>query len=304
MALSLETLNFQHLRYFWVVARAGSIARATTELHLTQPTISVQLALLERAVGTPLFERQGRRRVLTDAGQLVFRYADELFRTGRALTEALARGEGTHPARLVVGISDALPKLTTWRLLEPALALDPSPVITCRIGKTDQLVAALAAHTVDVVLADAPVPPASPVRTFNHLLGECGVTVFAIPTLARRFARRFPRSLDDAPLLLPTENTAMRRAIDAWCIAHAINPRIVAEVEDVALLQVFGQAGLGLFIAPTVVEAQIRRQYGVSVVGRVAEVRERFYAISVERRLGHPAVIAITQAARERLFGA
>jgi len=299
---SLNTLNYQHLLYFWVVAREGSIARATTVLHLTQPTISTQLKTLEQALDAVLFERRGRNLVLTETGQLVFRYADEIFRAGRELTEALAHGGGAMPTRLVVGISDSLPKLTTWRLLQPALALTPRFRLTCRIDKTERLVADLAIHALDVVLADAPVSPSSPVRTFSHLLGECGVTIFAADALARRYTRNFPRSLDGAPFVLQTENTALRRALDAWCLTHDIRPQITCEVEDVALLQVFGQEGMGLFAAPTVVEAQIRKQYGVRVVGRLPEVHAQFYAISAERKLMHPGVVALSNAARTRLF--
>lgn len=301
-APTLHTLNYQHLLYFWVVAREGSIARATTVLHLTQPTISAQLKLLEGALGAPLFARRGRARELTETGHLVFTYADEIFRTGRELTAALHRGTGAAPSRLIVGISDALPKLTTWRLLKPALDLVPRLRLTCRIDKTERLVADLAVHALDLVLADTPVSPALPVRMFNHLLGECGVTIFGVDALARQHRRGFPQSLDGAPFLLPTENTATRRSFDAWCLAHDIAPHIVAEVEDVAILQVFGQEGMGLFAAPTVVEAQIKRHYGVRVVGSLPEVRERFYAISAERKLAHPAVLALTESARTRLF--
>ncbi|MBC7670774.1 MAG: LysR family transcriptional regulator [Polaromonas sp.] len=298
----MNTLNFQHLLYFWVVAREGSITRASAVLNLTQPTISTQLKTLERALGATLFERRGRTLVLTDTGQLVLRYADEMFRTGRELAHALARGTGEMPARLVVGVSDALPKLTTWRLLQPALAIVPKFRLICRIDKTERLVADLAAHTLDVVLADAPVSRSSPVRAFNHLLGECGVTIFGAQPLARRYRHGFPQSLDGAPFVLQTENTAVRRSFDAWCIANEISPQVTCEVEDVALLQVFGQEGMGLFMAPTVVEARIRTQYGVGIVGRLPEVRERFYAISVERRLKHPGVVALSDAARKRLF--
>lgn len=301
--MKLNPLNYQHLLYFWVVAREGSIARATAVLHLTQPTISGQLKVLEGALGVQLFARKGRSLAITEAGQLVFRYADEMFRTGQELTEALARGESAAPTRLVVGISDALPKLTTWRLLQPALELEPRFRLTCRIDKTERLLAELAVHALDVVLADTPVAPNLPVRAFNHLLGECGVTVFAAPALASRYRRGFPGSLGGAPFLLPTGNTALRRSLDAWFIGEGLTPQIVAEVEDVALLQVFGQEGMGLFAAPSVVEAQIRKAYRVEVVGRLPQVRERFYAISVERKLAHPAVVALTTAARTRLFG-
>jgi LysR family transcriptional activator of nhaA len=300
---TLNTLNYQHLLYFWVVAREGSIARATRVLHLTQPTISAQVKALEQSIGAALFERRGRSLVLTETGHLVFRYADEIFRTGRELAEALARGDAAAPTRLVVGISDSLPRLTTWRLLRPALTVEPAMRVTCRIDKPERLVSDLAVHAVDVVLADQPVSPSLPVRTFNHLLGECGVTIFATGALAERHRRGFPRSLDGAPFILPTENTAIRRSLDAWAIANDVRPHIVCEVEDPALLQVFGQEGMGLFAAPSVVEAQVRRQHGVRVVGRLPEVRERFYAISAERKLAHPAVIALSEAARTRLFG-
>ncbi|MBY0491287.1 MAG: LysR family transcriptional regulator [Gemmatimonadaceae bacterium] len=299
---SLNSLNYQHLLYFWVVAREGSIAQATTVLHLTQPTISTQLKQLEASIGTPLFVRRGRGLVLTDTGQLVFQYADEMFRAGRELTEALARGEARRPTRLVVGLSDSLPKLTTVRLLRPALAAVPDLQLILRIDKTDRLVAELAVHAVDVVLTDAPVSPSLHVTMYTQLLGECGVTVFGTQALQEKYRRKFPQSLTDAPFIMPTTNTAVRRSLDAWCIAHDIRPRIVCESEDVALLQVFGQDGLGLFAAPTVVEAQIRAAYNVRVVGRLPDVRERFYAMTAERKLAHPAVVALTTAAQQGLF--
>lgn len=300
--LPLNALNYQHLLYFWVVAREGSIARATASLHVTQPTISTQLKSLESSLGAALFVRRGRRLVLTETGQLVFRYADQMFRTGQELTEALARGRTNVPARLVVGISDSLPKLTTARLLRPALRAVGDLQLSVHIDKTDRLVADLTVHALDVVLSDEAVVPTSTVELSTHLLGECGLTVFGTPALVEAHRRGFPSSLHGAPFILPTSNTAMRRSLDAWCIAHDVRPRIVCESEDVALLQVFGQEGLGLFAAPSVVEAQIRETYGVQVVGRLPEVRERFYAITAERRLVHPAVVAITEAARTRLF--
>jgi LysR family transcriptional regulator, transcriptional activator of nhaA len=302
-SLSLNTLNYQHLLYFWVVAREGSIARATTVLNLTQPTISTQLKLLERSLGEALFERRGRNLVLTDTGHMVLHYADEMFRTGRELTEALTRGDARRPERLVVGISDSLPKLTTWRLLRPALEAIPGLHLTCRIDKTERLVAELAVHSIDVVLADTPASPSIPIALYNHLLGECSVTVFGTESLTAKYRRKFPHSLDGAPFIMPTSNTAVRRSLDEWCVANNVRPSVVCEAEDVALLQVFGQEGMGLFAAPSVVEAQIRRAYHVRVVGRLPSVRERFYAITAERKLAHPAVVALTEAARTRLFG-
>jgi LysR family transcriptional activator of nhaA len=301
-ALSLNALNFQHLLYFWTVAREGSVARATRVLHLAQPTISGQIKVLERSLGERLFERQGRGLALTEVGQVVFRYADEMFAIGRELQETLAGlPVAGRPVRFAVGVSDSLPKLTTHRLLEPALGLDERPRLVLRIGKTDALLAELATHALDLVLADAPAG-AGAVRAFNHLLGESSVTVFATAELAARHRRGFPQSLQDAPFVLQTPNTALRRSLDQWFADAGIHPTPVAEVEDVALLQVLGGAGLGLFAAPTVVEAEIRRAYQVRVVGRLPEVRERFYAISVERKLTHPAVLAIRDAARQLLF--
>jgi LysR family transcriptional activator of nhaA len=298
----LGWLNYNHLYYFWVVAREGSVTRATRVLNLAQPTISGQLRALERALGDRLFVRRGRHLALTDTGHVAFRYADEIFSIGRELIETIAGRPAGRPWRFTVGVSDSMPKVTTHRLLAPALALEEPLHLVLRVGRTEQLLADLSIHALDLVLAETPVSPSVHVRAFNHLLGESGITVFATPALATRHRRRFPHSLDDAPLLVQTENAPLRRALDAWLASQGIRPRIVAEVEDVGLLQVFGRAGLGLFAAPTVVEREITSQYGVKVVGRIGEVRERFYAISVERRLKHPAVVAISEAARRELL--
>jgi LysR family transcriptional activator of nhaA len=300
----LPPLNYHHLLYFWTVAREGSIARATERLNLSQPAISAQLRTLERSLGEKLFAKRGRNLVLTDVGQLVFRYADEIFTVGRELQETLA-GNGTagRPARLTVGVADALPKILAFRLLEPALA-HPQPVrLVLREDKPDRLIADLAIHALDLVLSDAPITPNLRVRAFSHLLGECGVTVFGAPELARRHRARFPQSLDGAPLLLPTENTMLRRSLDAWFEVQGLRPAIVGEIEDSAVLKVFGQAGAGLFMAPSAVEREVQRQYGVRVVGRIDGIRERFYAITVERRITHPVVLAISTTARQELFG-
>lgn len=296
-------LNYHHLYYFWVVAREGSIARATRVLHLTQPTISGQLRTLEQQVGHPLFERRGRQLVLTETGEMMLRYADDIFALGSEL-EATIRGQPAgRPLRFAVGISDALPKLTTWRLLAPALAIDVPLRPILRVGKVEPLLAELAAHKLDLVLADQPVPSGHAIRAFNHLLGDTGVTVFGAENLVAPVKRRFPRSLGGAPMVMPTSNTALRRSLDAFFTSEDIEPRIVAEVEDVALLQVMGREGAGLFAAPTVVEAEICQAYQVRVAGRLPSVRERFYAISSDRRLTHPAVMALRESAREDLLG-
>ncbi|TMB06577.1 MAG: LysR family transcriptional regulator [Deltaproteobacteria bacterium] len=281
----------------------GSVTRAAAELRLAQPTVSTQLRTLEAMLGEKLFARTGRRLVLTDVGRLVFRYADEIFGLGRELLETVKGRPTGQPMRLTVGIADAVPKLIAYRLLRPALAVAEPVRIICREDKPDRLLAELAIHELDLVLSDAPIGPTTKVRAFNHLLGECGVTFFGTPALARTRRRGFPRSLGGAPVLLPTDNTALRRSLDDWFESEDVRPRVMSEFEDSALLMAFGQAGMGLFPAPSAIERQVRSQYGVVVVGRLDAVCERFYAISGERRLKHPAVVAISEAARQRVFG-
>ena len=296
-------LNYHHLLYFWTVAREGSIARACRVLNLTQPAISAQIRTLERSLGESLFERRGRSLILTETGQFVYRYADEIFTLGRELQETLAGRPSGRPARLAVGVVEALPKLVAFRLLEPALRGPDAARLVLREDRLERLLGDLAAHALDIVLADTPLLASTRVRAFSHLLGECGVTVFGAPGVAAAHRRRFPESLDGAPFLVPTDNTALRQSLDVWFDRRGLKPTIVAEIEDSAVMKVFGQAGMGLFAAPTIVEREVRRQYAVKVVGRIPEVRERFYAISVERRIRNPAVLSITSAARHELFG-
>lgn len=297
----MDWLNYHHLLYFWTVAREGGVSKAAEKLHLRQPTVSAQIRSLERSLGQKLFAKRGRNLVLTDQGQVVFRYADEIFGLGRELTQTL-RGQGPgHAPRFAVGISDSLPKITTYRILRPALGLDPPVRLYVRIDKTDRLLAELATHGLDLVLTDAPMPPTN-VRAFNHLFGECGVTVFGIAPLAKRYRDDFPASLDGAPMVLQARNTALRQSLELWFQSAGVRPQAVGEVEDIALLQVLGQHGLGLFAAPSVVEEEVCQQYRVQIVGRLEKVRERFYGVSVERRLRHPAVVAISEAARGELF--
>lgn len=296
-------LNYHHLLYFRTVAREGSIARACEKLLLAQPTISGQLRELERAAGDKLLVRTGRGMALTETGRLVFRYADEIFSLGGELVDALnGRPAPGKPLRLVVGVADALTKMITYRLLEPALRLAQPVQIVCREDKPERLVVELATHGVDVVLSDAPIPPAVKVRAFSHLLGECGVSIMGAPALAKAHRKGFPGSLDGAPFLMPAENTTLRRALDTWFEANRLRPAVRAEFDDSALLKVFGQQGVGLFAVPSAVEDEVCRQYKVRRVGRVDAVKERFYAISAERRLEHPAVVAISEAARLELF--
>lgn len=299
----MDWLNYHHLLYFWAVVRDGSIARAGERLHLSQPTISTQLRKLERAVGDKLFQKVGRKLQLTDTGRMVYRYADEIFSIGKELSDALRGRVGDRPLRFTVGVSDVLPKLIVHRLLQPAFKL-PEPVqLNCREGKPDELLAALAGHDVDIVLADAPAGAGVRVKAFSHLLGECGIGVFGTRELAKKHRRRFPQTLNGAPILLPAASTSLRRALDQWFDTENIRPHVAAEFDDSALLKTFGREGVGLFPAPLAIRKVIERQYGVRLIGEVPNVKERFYAISVERRLRHPAVIAISTAAKQDLFG-
>ena len=297
----MEALNYHHLRYFWAAAREGSVTRASEKLHISQPAVSAQIRDLEQALGEKLFARSGRGLVLTEAGRVVYRYAEEIFGLGAELLDTL-RGRPTgRPARLRVGIANVIPKLIAHRLLEPAFAL-PEPVrVLCLEDSPERLLAELAMHNLDVVLADAPAGPTVKVRVYNHLLGECSVSILGAERLGKTRRRGFPRSLDGAPFLLPTPDAALRRLLDQWFEAQGIRPEIVGEFDDSALLKVFGQSAAGLFAVPSAIEAAVRRQYGVLLVGRV-DVRERFYAITVERKLKHPAVVAIAESARREIF--
>ena len=298
----MEWLNYHHLLYFWTVAKEGSIAKACDKLLLAQPTISGQLRQLEDSIGEKLFRRAGRGLALTEVGQVVYRYAEEIFGLGRELQDVLKGRPRGRPARLLVGISDFVPKLIAYRILRPALML-PEPVqLICHEDTSDRLLAELAEHRLDLVLSDAPVSSMIRVKAFNHALGECGITFFAAPPLAKQYAKSFPESLNNAPMLFPIEGSSLRRGLDQWFETRDIRPAIAGEFKDSALLKTFGQAGIGVFPAPTVIEKEVKEHYKVQIIGRTTDVIEQFYAISIERKLKHPAVLAITEAARERLF--
>jgi LysR family transcriptional regulator, transcriptional activator of nhaA len=300
----MEWLNYHHLLYFWTVAKEGSIARACQKLRLAQPTISGQLRQLEDSLGEKLFVKQGRGLAMTEVGRVVYQYADEIFGLGRELQDVLKGRPRGRALRLVAGISDLVPKLLAYRILQPVLAMAEPVQMVCDEDMPDRLLTDLAEHRVDVVLSEAPIPPSVPVKAYNHLLGACAVTVFAAAPLARAFRREFPRRLDGAPFLLPMEGTSLRRSLEQWFEGESIRPRVVGEFKDAALMMTFGQGGAGLFAAPSAIEGEIRRNYRVAAIGRIDSIQERFYAISVERRLKHPAVVAISEAARERLFAA
>ena len=295
-------LNYRHLMYFWMVAREGTIARACAELHVTQPTISGQLRSLERAVGARLFGRVGRNLALTETGRVVYRYADDIFSLGRELQDTLQGRPPGRPLRLIVGIADTLPKEITYQLLAPVLNLQEPVQLVCDRGRSDYLLAQLALNSLDVVLADSPISPAAKVKAFNHLLGETGLSFMGTVKLASKYRRGFPLSLQGAPFLMPAEHTVLRRSLEQWFETEGVRPTIRGEFADPSLLKVFGQNGTGIFAVRTAVENETRQQYKVGLVGRVDSIRERFYAISLERKLQHPAVVAITAAAREKLF--
>lgn len=298
----LEWVNYHHLLYFWVVAREGGLVQAGKVLRLSHPTLSAQIHALEDHLGEKLFTKVGRKLALTDVGRVVFRYADEIFTLGREMVDTVKGRSTGQPLRLEVGIVDVVPKLVVRQLLQPALTLAEPVKLVCHEDSYERLLADLALHKLDILIADAPVPPGSSVRAFHHFLGETGVSFFAAHHQADAYRPGFPQTLDGAPMVLPLDNTLLRRALNQWFSRQGVRPRVVGEFQDSALLKVFGADGVGLFAGPTVVEAEICRYYDVAVVGRTDEVKERFYAVSVERRLKHPAVVAVLDAARQELF--
>lgn len=298
-----EWLNYHHLYYFWTVVREGGVSRAARRLGLTQPTVSGQLRTLERTLGARLYERSGRELVLTETGQTVYRYAEEIFSLGRELQDVIRGRAVPQATRVSIGIADVVPKLVAFRLLEPVLRMPGRPRLVCVEDRPDRLLGELALNRLDLVLTDTPMHPAVKVRAWNHLLGECGVSFVARPDLAERHAPGFPRSLDGAPVLLPNEPGAVRRGLELWFDAQGIRPDVVAEVDDSALLQTFAQAGAGIAVGPTAIEADMLRQHGLAVVGRTEAVRERYYAVTVERRIRHPALVEMTRVASRVLAG-
>jgi LysR family transcriptional activator of nhaA len=294
----MEWLNYHHLLYFWTVAREGSIARASRVLRLASPTISAQLKTLEENLGEKLFERQGRGLMLTDAGRLVLGYADEIFSLGREMMHVVNRRPTERARRFHVGVVDSVPKLIARELLKPALHMDPPAHLVVREGKLEPLVSELATHHLDMVLADHRYSAPASIKIFHHRLGEWGVTFFAAAPLARKLREGFPGSLDGAPALLHAENTAMRRSLDAWFESIGVRPRVLAEFEDSALIKVFGSDAQGFFALPSVAVAEVARGHRVQAFGSTDVCRERYYLVSAERRLKHPAVVKIHELAR------
>jgi LysR family transcriptional regulator, transcriptional activator of nhaA len=295
-------INYKHLHYFWAVAREGGVARASERLHLTPQTISGQLSLLEEYLGVNLFSRVGRNLELTEAGRLMLSYADEIFSLGGELEEAMRQLPDDRPQMLRVGVVDVVPKSIAHRILAPALQMPASVRMVCREASLDTLLAELAVHRLDLVLADRPIPPTVSTRGFSHKLGECAISFFATEKVKKKLKGDFPRCLDGAPILLPSIGTQLRAGIDQWLDKYRIHPHMIAEFDDSALMKVFGQEGAGIFIAPAVIEAEVESQFQVAAIGRVDEVKEIYYAISVERKVTHPVVFTVVEAARELLF--
>lgn len=299
----LNSLNFHHLYYFWMVAREGTVQAAAAKLHLAHPTVSGQIKQLESQLGHKLFRRRGRRLELTKVGELALGYADAIFSNGQELLSALRRQAPGSQGRLVVGVTEVMPKLVVKQMLEPALKLDSDLRIVCEEDRLERLLTELALHNIDVVLADTPVPNDIDVKAFNHPLGECELVFLAAPSLLKKkHSKKFPECLNDLPILLPTVGSSIRRSLDAFFREHDVEPYIVGEIADSAMLKVLGADGLGVFAMPDVIEEHVCEQYGVVALGHTEGVRERFYAISTERRIRHPAVLAICEAVRGELF--
>jgi len=298
----VEFLNYHHLRYFWVAAKEGGLTRAAEKLRVSQPSICTQIQALEHALGDKLLRRTPRGLALTEAGQKVFSFAEEIFSLGEDLLSTMKQHPTTRPLRVNIGIADSMPKLLTYRMLKPIFHLSQTVQASCCEGKMPDLLAQLATYRLDVVLSDEPAPASGNLKTFNHLMGECGVSFCAEPILAARLKRHFSASLRDAPALLPSPNSALRRSLEKWFLEHRISPNIVAEFDDASLVKVAATDGLGFFALPSLVAREAVIRYGVQIIGQAPTCIQQFYAISAERRLTHPAVVAITSQAEASLF--
>lgn len=298
-------MNFKHLHYFWVTAKAGGVMRAGEQLHTTPQTLSGQIKLLEDWLGRKLFRKSGRRLELTDDGRLALGYAEQIFTLGAELETAVRQAHGGQRVlEFRVGVADSVAKSVAYRLLEPALSV-PEPVrLICSEGKFPDLLAQLALHRLDLVIADEPLSRRLSVQAFNHPLGSTTMSFFCAPRLKAQLKGAFPACLNDMPMLIQGASASVRQQLEGWLTRHQIHPRVIGEFDDGALMTAFGREGRGVFMAPTVLEAETTSQFGVEVIGRSPELVEEFFAVSVERRITHPCVVAITDAARGRLFSA
>ena len=299
----MEFLNYHHLRYFWAVAKEGGLTKAASRLRVSQPTISAQIQALEAVLGDKLFRRAGRGLALTETGQHVLSYADEIFSIGQDLLNSVKQRPTSRPLRVNLGVADALPKLVTYRIIEPVFHLPQRVQVSCWETKVSDMLLELAAYRLDLVLADEPASSGVIRNVFNHFLGECGVTFCAVPSVATKLQRGFPRSLNGAPALLPMSNSGLRRSLEKWFHATGIRPQLVGELEDPALVAILAMHGLGFMVAPTIVAKELAARFGLRTIGQTRECQQQFYAIVAESKLTHPAVVAITSDARRRLFG-
>ena len=290
----MKFLNYHHLRYFWVVAKEGSLRKAADALHVSQPTISAQIAALEGVLDEKLFHRGGRALALTEAGHRVLSYAEEIFSLGQELLDDARQRPSVRPLRVHIGITDSLPKLVSYEIIKPIFKLAQPVQTVCREGKVADLLSQLAAYRLDIVLADEPAPSSLPIKAFNHLLGECGLSFCAEPKLAATFKHKFPKSLNGAPVLLPANNTVLRQSLEKWFQTENIRPRLMAEFDDAALMKIAAADGLGFFAIPTLVVKETVARYEFQIIGRTETCRQQFYAISAERKLTHPAILAMT----------
>lgn len=299
----MRWLNYHHLYYFWRVAKQGSVTLASQELRLAQPTVSAQLKQLEATLGITLFDKVGRRLKVSESGQIVYRYAEEIFSLGSELFEVIEGKVAGRSQALKIGVCDVVPKTIAHRIIEPAYEQRPIPRIVCLEDNSERLLAALAIQEIELIISDSPIPPTARVKAFNHYLGECGVTLLAARDIADRYRRGFPRSLNGAPFLLPAPPAAVRRELDRWFSESGIMPEIRAEFQDSSLMKIFARSGAGILPLPDLVEKELAAEFGLSVVGRIPKITERFYLISAERKLRHPAVAHICESA-QRLFAA
>lgn len=297
-----ENLNYKHLHYFWVVATEGSIARAADKLFITPQTISGQLSMLEERIGQPLFDRVGRRLRLTETGRLVLRYADDIFELGKELTDVLRGAPLVGTSEFIVSAASALPKTIVYKILEPALSLSQEVSLMCREGPVETILGELAVHEVDMVLTDTPLSSAFSIKAYNHYLGQSDLSFFAATSLIKNLKGPFPACLNEAPVLLPTKQNAIRQLFDKWCHDANIYPIIRGQYDDSALMKSFGKAGFGIFFMPSIIEDEVRETFGLEVIGRLSDIKQKFYAISAERKVTHPAVAAVCSTARDIIF--
>ena len=298
-------MNFKHLHYFWVTAKAGGIMRAGEQLHTTPQTLSGQIKLLEEWLGRSLFRKSGRKLELTDDGRLALGYAEQIFTLGAELEAAVrqARG-GQQVLEFRVGVADSVAKSVAYRLLEPALSVPEEVRMICSEGKFPELLSQLALHRLDLVIADEPMSKRMSIKAFNHPLGSTTMSFFCAPALKEKLRGAFPACLNDMPMLIQGASASVRQQLEGWLMRHQVHPRVIGEFDDGALMTAFGRQGRGVFMAPTVLEAETVAQFGVTVIGRTDELVEEFFAVSVQRRITHPCVVAITDAARGQLFSA